>query len=162
SADTWRNQVSNQIPAPGYTAVPDELLSALTTTYLLAPLQNTAGNLVTGQGTLDHYHDATIITRIVAALDGVSYEQDSDGGFIQQGNQAAANSSWTGLTSAARTLGTYTGSAARQVTVHGGGDLQGVDTQGIGLALIKLLNDPTAAPILLNYLNQSYDADLSG
>ena len=32
----------------------------------------------------------------------------------------------------------------------------------MGLALIKLLTDPTAAPILLNYLNQTYDADLNG
>ena len=99
---------------------------------------------------------------VVAAIDGVSYEQDSDGGFIQQGNTVASSNAWTGLTSTVRTSGSFSGSTARQTTVHGGGDLQGVDTQGVGLALIKQLTDPTAAPILSNYLNQTYDADLNG
>ena len=108
------------------------------------------------------YHDPSLIARVVAAIDGASYEQDSDGGFIQQGGDAAANSAWTGLCSSARTVGIYAGSSAREPTVHGGGDLQGVDTFTLGWSLIQLMNDPSAWPILETYLNQSFDANLDG
>ena len=153
TADTWRNQIANQKAGPGYTAFPDELLGVLTTTYTLGSLKDSQGNVIYAA---THYHDSSLITRIVAAINGASYEQDSDGGFIQQGSE------WTGLTSTARTTGSYIGSTARQATYHGGGDLQGVDTYALGWTLITLLNDPTAAPILTSYLGQSYDADLNG
>ena len=151
--DQWRNQIANTKAGPGYTAFPDELLGVLTTTYFLDSLKNSQGNVIYAA---THYHDSSLITRIVAAIDGASYEQDSDGGFIQQGSE------WTGLTSTARTTGSYIGSTARQATYHGGGDLQGVDTYALGWSLIELLNDPTAAPILINYLGKSYNADLNG
>ena len=112
TADTWRQQIAYQNAGPGYTAFPDELLTALTSTYLLQPFTDANGNPVTGDGTLDHYHDPSIIARVVAAIDGAGYEQDSDGGFIQQGNSAAANSAWTGLTSSAPAVGIYAGSSA--------------------------------------------------
>ena len=159
TADQWRQQIANTEAGGGYTAFPDELLSMLMSTYLLQPFVDSNGNTVSG---LDDYHDPSLITKIVSAIDGASYEQDLDGGFIQQGADAAANSAWTGLTSAARTTGSFAGSAARQNTTHGGGDLQGFDTYGLGWSLLSLLNDPTAAPILTTYLNQSYNADLNG
>ena len=37
TADTWRNQIADTEAGPGYTAFPDELVSELTATYLLAP-----------------------------------------------------------------------------------------------------------------------------
>jgi regulation of enolase protein 1 (concanavalin A-like superfamily) len=159
TSDQWRNQIADTQAGPGYTAFPDELISALTTAYTTAPYVNSSGQTVAG---LDDYHDSTLITRIVAAMDGSSYEQDSDGGFIQQGSSAAANSAWTGLTSTARTSGSYSSSTAREPTVHGGGDLQGIDTYTLGWSIITLLNDATAAPILKIYLAGSYDANLNG
>ncbi|HEX3359168.1 MAG TPA: hypothetical protein VHS31_19470 [Tepidisphaeraceae bacterium] len=159
TADQWRQQIGHTQGGPGYTAFPDELISALTETYITPPIQDANGNTVSG---LDHYHDATIMARIVAAMDGTSYEQDSDGGLIQQGSSAAANSAWTGLTSGARTSGTYAGLTSREPTVHGGGDLQGVDTYTLGWSMIQLLNDSTAAPIFKTYLSKSYNADLNG
>jgi len=159
TADDWRQLVARVQAGPGYTAFPDELLSMLTSTYLLKPFVDSNGNTVAG---LDDYHDPSLIADIVSALDGASYEQDSDGGFIQQGNSAAANSAWTGLTSTPRTTGIYAGTTAREPTVHGGGDLQGYDTYSLGWSLLSLLNDPTAAPILMTYLNQTYDANLTG
>jgi regulation of enolase protein 1 (concanavalin A-like superfamily) len=150
--DQWRNKIANT-KSDGYSAFPGELLSVLTTTYLLDSLKNSQGTVIYSA---PHYHDSTLVTRIVAAIDGVSYQQDSDGGIIQQGSE------WTGLCSTARTTGSYIGSTARQTTYHGGGDLQGASTYALGWTLIQLLNDPTAAPILTSYLGQSYDADFSG
>jgi regulation of enolase protein 1 (concanavalin A-like superfamily) len=152
SNDTWRNRIANQTSGSGYTAFPSELLSVLTATYLLDSLKNSGGTVIYAA---PHYHDSSLITRVVAAIDGASYEQDSDGGFIQQGSE------WTGLCSTARTTGSYIGTTARKSTAHGGGDLQGVGTYALGWSIIQLLNDSTAAPILQSYLAQSYDADFN-
>ncbi len=158
TAAQWDQQIGGTQAGPGYTAFPDELISVLSAAYFTPPFTNASGTVVSG---LDDYHDPTLIAHIVAAIDGASYEQDSDGGFIQQGDSAAANSAWTGLTSTPRTAGAFAGSTARQSTVHGGGDLQGVDTYTLGWTIIQLLDDPTAAPTLESYLTQSYDANLT-
>ncbi|MBC7782921.1 MAG: hypothetical protein H7144_03700, partial [Burkholderiales bacterium] len=151
--DDWRNRIATQKAGPGYTAFPDELLGVLTATYLLQPFTNASGNVVAG---LDHYHDASLITRIVSAIDGASWSQGSNGGFPTQGGD------WIGLISSPRVTGDYVGEPGRLPTVHGGGSLQGVDTYALGWTLIQLLNDPTAAPILQSFLAQSYDANLNG
>ena len=105
---------------------------------------------------LDHYHDATIIPRIVECLDGTSYLQSSDGHY-----QAQPSSSWNGLTSTPRAAGhDYAG-----LTTRGPGwsiSLEGADTDCLGRTILALLNDATAAPIFESYLSQSYDADLNG
>ncbi|HYO10252.1 MAG TPA: hypothetical protein VER17_14890 [Tepidisphaeraceae bacterium] len=151
--DDWRNRIATQKAGPGYTAFPDELLGVLTASYLLQPFTDASGNVVPG---LDRYHDPSLITRIVSAIDGASWSQGSNGGFPTQGGD------WIGLISSPRVSGDYAGQPGRLPTVHGGGSLQGVDTYALGWTLIQLLNDPTAAPILQSYLGQSYDANLNG
>ncbi len=151
--DQWRNKISDTEAGPGYTAFPDELLSNLYIGYVTPPFVNASGQTVTG---LDDYHDATLIQKIVNAIDSVTYMQCSDGGLPQQGQD------WPGLTSTARATGQYAGLTGRQPTQHGGGDLQGCDTYTLGYVIIGLLDDPTAAPIFESYLTQNYDADLDG
>ena len=73
--DQWRNKIANTKAGPGYTAFPDELLGVLTTAYLLPPFTDENNAVVAG---LDRYHDATLLAKIVAAIDGASHEQDSD------------------------------------------------------------------------------------
>ncbi len=151
--DQWRNQTSNNDPGPGYTAFPDELLSNLYIGYITPPFVNASGQTVTG---LDDYHDPALIQKIVNAMDSVSYSQCSDGGMPQQGQD------WPGLTSTPLVTGTYAGLTGRQPSLHGGGDLQGVNTYTLGWVIIGLLNDPKAAPIFESYLTKTYDADLDG
>jgi autotransporter-associated beta strand protein len=151
--DQWRDQCGSGGHGPGYSTAPDEMLSVLTATYFLPPFTDVNGNTVTG---LDHYHDSTIISRIVSCLDGTSYLQSSDGHY--QGQPYAV---WNGVTSTPRTVGhAYAGSTSRgpgwSVT------LEGTDTETLGRVILQLLNDPTAAPIFKGYLAQSYDADLDG
>jgi autotransporter-associated beta strand protein len=151
--DQWRDQCGSGGHGPGYTTAPDEMLSVLTATYFLPPFTDANGNTVAG---LDHYHDATIISRIVSCLDGTSYLQSSDGHY-----QAQPYAVWNGVTSTPRAAGhAYAGSTSR-----GPGwslSLEGADTETIGRVVLQLLNDPTAAPIFESYLTQSYDADLDG
>jgi fibronectin type 3 domain-containing protein len=151
--DQWRDACGNGGHGPGYSTIPDEMLSVLTATYLLAPFTDANGNVVTG---LDHYHDSTIIQRIVECLDGTSYLQSSDGHY-----QAQPSSSWNGLTSTPRAAGhDYAG-----LTTRGPGwsiSLEGADTDCLGRTILALLTDSTAAPIFESYLSQSYDADLNG
>jgi regulation of enolase protein 1 (concanavalin A-like superfamily) len=152
--DAWRNKIANQLAGPGYTAFPDELLGVLCTSFILPPFTNTSGSVVAG---LDHYHDTNLIARIIYALDGATYMQSSEGGMPQQGGD------WCGITSTPRTNSDYAlGSTNRQLIVHGGGDLQGVDTYALGWTIINILNDPVGAPVFSNYLAQSYNADLNG
>ena len=150
--DQWRDAVAGG-GGPGYSTVPDEMLSVLTATYLLPPFTDANGNVVTG---LDHYHDSTIIQRIVECLDGTSYLQGSEGNY-----QGQPYSCWEGLTSTPRAAGhTYAG-----LTTRGQGwglTLEGADTDCLGRTILALLNDPTAAPVFESYLSQSYDADLNG
>jgi hypothetical protein len=154
SYDDWRNKIANTTAGPDYTAFPDELLGVLCISFILPPFTNASGSVVAG---LDHYHDTNLITRIVYALDGATYMQSSEGGMPQQGGD------WCGLTSTPRTNSQYTlGSTNRQLIVHGGGDLQGVDTYALGWTIINILNEPVGAPVFSNYLAQSYNADLSG
>jgi hypothetical protein len=143
----WRAQVTNNKPQPGYTTFPSELLSVLYSTYLLQPFRGAGGNVVSG---LDHYHDSTVLQRIVSLLDGVSYMQGADGEF------PCENNPWMGLISnlpsapTARTNPTSTS------------NLQGVDTQTLGWAIIQLLNDSAGGSAAFQtYLSGSYNADLT-
>jgi hypothetical protein len=152
--DQWRDQCAGGKYGPGYSSVPDEMLSVLASTYFLPRFTDQNGNAVTG---LDHYHDATIIPRIVHCLDGCTYTQASDGHFI-----AEPNACWNGVTSTPRATGhTYAGSTSR-----GPGwsisYLEGADDETLGRVIIQLLNDPTAAPIFESYLTQTGDYDLTG
>jgi fibronectin type 3 domain-containing protein len=150
--DQWRDACGTHGHGPGYSSLPDEMLSVLTATYLLAPFTDANGNVVTG---LDHYHDSTIIQRIVECLDGSSYLESSDGHCDGPGYD------WNGLCSTPRGAGEdYAG-----LTTRGPGwsiSLEGADTDCLGRTILALLNDATAAPIFKSYLSQSYDADLNG
>jgi PKD domain len=145
TAAQWDSQIAAQKPQPGYTALPDELLSVLYTTYLLPSLPD-----VTISGEPNQY-DSTVLQRIVSLLDGATYMQGSDGGFPTQ------SSPWVGLVS---NLASNSAPTAR--TAAGtGGYLEGIDTQSLGWAIISLLNDPTAKANFQTYLGQSYNADLT-
>jgi fibronectin type 3 domain-containing protein len=150
--DQWRDACGTHGHGPGYSSLPDEMLSVLTATYLLAPFTDANGNVVTG---LDHYHDSTIIQRLVECLDGSSYLESSDGHCDGPGYD------WNGLCSTPRGAGEdYAG-----LTTRGPGwsiSLEGADTDCLGRTILALLNDSTAAPIFESYLSQSYDADLNG
>ena len=162
TADQWRDQSGGHGRGPGYSTMPDELLSVLTSTYLLPPFKDANGKTVAG---LDHYHDAALIPRIVLALDASTYLQSSDGGFNDNGWDKAHNVSasgvWQGLTSSPRMTGhPYAGS-----TTRGPGwslSLEGPDTATLGWVTLRLLDDPTAAPVFKRLLGQSFDADLNG
>ena len=162
TADEWRDQAGGHGRGPGYSTMPDELISALTATYLLPPLRDESGRPVVG---LDHFHDPTIIPRIVSALDASTALQSSDGGFNDNGWDKARNQSaagvWQGLTSTPRAAGhPYAGLLTR-----GSGwslSLEGPDTATLGWAITRLLDDPTAAPLFRAALAQSFDADLNG
>jgi hypothetical protein len=143
TAAQWDSQIAVQKPAPGYTAFPDELLSALTTTYLLPPL---SGVTISGEPA---QYDSTILSRIVSSLDGASYMQGSDGGFPNNGQ------SWVGLVS------NLPSAPTARTAVGSGGYLEGANTQTLGWTIIKLLNNPTAAGAFQTYLGQSYNADLT-
>jgi hypothetical protein len=160
--DDWRNDTARQMGGIGYTGFPEEVISAFTAVYLLAPFLDAGGNPVEG---LDHYHDSTLLQRIVSAFDGCTYQQGSNGGFPHQGD------AWIGLTSTPRGAGNqWPGTTTRQETRWGGGALQGANDQALGWAIIQLLNDPAmptsggadAPANFIDYLKQSYDADLDG
>jgi hypothetical protein len=140
----WDAQIGDSKAGAGYTAFPDELMSVLTSTYLLPVLTDPSSGSVLYAA--PNYHNPQLIARIVAAMDGSSYLQDSDGGFTAQGG------GWTGLTT----------TSARQGTTWGGGPLEGVDAQTLGWSIIQLLNDATAGPLFQTYLGETYDANLTG
>lgn len=149
--DQWRDQCCHT-HGPGYSCNPDELMSVLVSTYFLPPFKDANNNIVTG---LDHYQDPTIITRIVAALDGCTYMYGVDGSFQEHGG------AWCGLTSTPRATGhVWAGTTARNGPWSI--SLEGCDTATIGYTIIRLLNDATAAPLFKNYLDQTYDANLNG
>ena len=145
SAATWRSQIATQKPQPGYTSFPDELLSVLYSTYLLQPFLDANGNVVSG---LDHYHDSSILQRIIYLLDGVSYMQGADGRFPGEGN------AWCGL------ISNLPSAPTARTTPSSGTNLLGIDTQTLGWSIIELLNDPVGGPAFQTYLSQSYNADL--
>jgi hypothetical protein len=158
--DQWRDQIATQKAGIGYSGFPEELLSMLTSSYLLQPFTDSNGSVVTG---LDRNHNATALQQIVSAMDGCSYAQGIDGGFPAQGDP------WIGVTTSARGSGEpWPGSTARQGTYWGGGPLEGPNTQTLGWALIQLLDDPAmpasggaSTPAnFVDYLNQSYNPDL--
>ena len=159
--DQWRDQVGGGSSGPGYTTLPDELISVLTATYFLPPFTNASGQVVAG---LDDYHDTNLIMRIVLALDSCTYMQTSDGDFQNQANTdkngVSAVGVWQGITSTPRAAGhAYAGSTGRGTGWSLG--LTGADVGTLGWSLIQLLNDPAAA-VFTNYLNQNIDADLHG
>ena len=150
--EQWRNDAYNSAGGPGYSKFPDELVSALVSTYFLPPFKGAAGSTVAG---LDHFHDAGIIGRIVSALDGCTYLQVGDGGFGQNYNE------WQGLTSKPReSASLWHGTTAR--ASGWSNSLEGVDSETLGYAIIRLLNDPTAVPLFQSYLSGGYDADFTG
>lgn len=162
SPDQWRDQAGGVSKGPGYAAFPDELVSSLTSLYLLPPFQDANGGTIAG---LDHYHDASLMQRIVYALDGSSYLQAVDGrlstGAGTDSNGMFFGGAWNGLTSTPRAAGhAYAGLTSRGLPWSL--SLEGVDTQTLGWAIISLMNDPAGAPAFQNYLTQSYDADLNG
>ncbi len=141
AASVWDSQIGTNKQGPGYTGLPDELLSLLTTSYLLQPLS------------YDHtdpsyYHSATTLQDIIYALDGCTYEQGSDGGF------PANASGWVGLTAA----------GGQRTPVGSGGYLEGIDCQVLGYTIMSLLDDPSmpTGTNFLSYLGQSFDANLDG
>jgi hypothetical protein len=141
AASAWDAQIGNAKQGPGYTGLPDELLGVLSTSYLLQP---------PSYDTTDpsYYHSATVLQRIVEAIDGSTYAQGSDGGFPANG------SGWVGLTAA----------DGARMPVGTDGFLEGIDVQSLGYTIVSLLNDP-ALPSGTNfatYLGQSYDANLDG
>jgi autotransporter-associated beta strand protein len=162
SPDTWRNYIASQAWGPGYTACPDELLSVLISTFTLPPFTNASGNVVSG---LDHYHDTNLLTRIFYALDGCTYMQDSDGGYVAQGGGISANQYgyWTGICSSPRTNASnpWVGTTNREPTTWGGGALEGVDSFTVGWTVVQMLNDPVAYPVFTNWLAQSYKPDFT-
>jgi hypothetical protein len=154
SITDWRNYVGTHWQGPGYAMFPDELVSVLITGYLLPPMVDKDGLNVDG---LDHFHDATLIDRIVSAFDGASYLQVGDGGF---GQNTGGFNEWQGLCSTPREGGNWPGTTKR-----GPGwtlTLEGPDSEVLGSTILRLLNDPTGAPLFKKYLDQSYDADLTG
>ena len=154
--DQWRDQIGGGEHGPGYSTVPDEMLSVLWATYALPPFKDANGNTVAG---LDHYHDSSILTRIVSCLDGTTYLQSSDGSLNRNGDNASGT--WQGLTSTPRAAGhPYAGSTSRGT--GWGLTLEGVDTYTLGETILNLLNDPTSGPAFQTFLSQSYDADLNG
>jgi len=160
--DDWRDQAGGHEHGAGYATMPDELLSVLTSTYLLPPIPD-AGNAPIAN--LDHYHDPGILGRIILALDACTYIQSSDGSFNDHGqdgvHKVTAEDHWQGLTSTPRAQGRpYAGTCKR-----GSGwslTLEGANTATLGWTILRLLNDPTAAPILEKALGQSFDANLDG
>ena len=138
TAAQWDAQIASQLEGPGYTALPDELLSVLTTTYLTP---RPAG--VTG--TNDQY-SSTLLKDIVEALDGSTYKQGSDGGFPCEGGASGRphRRRWT------------------RTPVGTSGYLQGIDCQVFGDVILALLDDPTGGPAFQAYLGQTYDANLDG
>ena len=161
SPDTWRNYLASQTWGPGYTVCPDELLSVLISTFTLPPFTNASGNVVAG---LDQYHNTNLLTRIFYALDGCTYLQDSDGGYVAQGGgiSTAQYGYWSAICSSARTDGPWVGLTNREPTTWGGGALEGVDSFTVGWTVVQMLNDPVAYPLLTNWLAQSYNADFTG
>jgi len=163
SPDIWRNYIASQTWGPGYTACPDELLSVLISTFTLPPFTNASGSVVSG---LDQYHNTNLLTRIFYALDGCTYLQDSDGGYVAQGGGISTSQLgyWTGLCSSIRTntSNPWYGTTNREPTTHGGGDLEGVDSFTVGWTVVQMLNDPVAYPLLTNWLAGSYNADFTG
>jgi hypothetical protein len=150
--DKWRDQICGSAQGPGYSCNPDELMSVLISTYQLPQFTDQNGNVVTG---LDHYHDSTIITRLVNALDGCTYMYGIDGSFQEHG------SVWCGITSTPRAAGhIWAGTTARNGAWSI--SLEGCDTCTIGSTIIKLLNDSTASPIFENYLSQKGSFNLDG
>ena len=143
--------------------MPDELLSVLTATYLLPPFQDAQGKPRSPAWITSMTQ--RIIPRIVSALDASTWLQGPDGGFVDNGwdkpHNRDASGVWQGLTSTPRAPGhPYAGT-----TTRGSGwtlSLQGPDTATLGWTIIRLLNEPTAAPIFKAALGRSFDADLNG
>jgi hypothetical protein len=162
TADEWRDQAGGHGHGGGYATVPDELLSVLTSTYLLPPLLDAHNAQVAG---LDHYHEPDILRRVILALDACTYVQSSDGSFNDHGwdgvHNVLAEGHWQGLCSTPRAEGRpYAGTRKR-----GSGwslTLEGANTSTLGWTMLQLLNDPTAAPIFKKALGQSFDANLDG
>ena len=166
--DQWRDQCGSGEHGPGYTTQCEELLSVLSTAYLLPPFTDVNDTAVAG---LDRYHQPELLDRIVRLLDGETYKQAIDGNFNREAgndsNGIPAANAWKGLTSTPRATGhAYQGSTARNGawTIS----LEGVDTQSFGFAILHLLDDP-AMPAgngtdgnFLDHLAHSYDADLDG
>ena len=138
TAAQWDAQIASQLEGPGYTALPDELLSVLSVAYLTPrPTGVTGAN--------DQY-SPTLLKDIVEALDGSTYEQGSDGGFPCEGG------AWVGLTAA----------GGQRTPVGTSGYLQGIDCQVFGDVILALLDDPTGGPAFTAYLGETYDANLDG
>lgn len=151
----WRNHEGTLSMGPGYSMFPDELVSVLTTAFLMPPFTNASGSVVPG---LDTYHDTNLVYRVVLALDGASYLQCVDGGFGQNGSGIWE---WKGLCSTPRiATSAWPGTTARNGSW--GLSLEGVDSQGLGFAIINIMNDPVGGPVFTNYLAQSIDGDLNG
>ena len=157
--DHWRDQIAGTKAGPGYSDVPDNLLSMLYSTYLLPPLKTASGEIVRG---LDHYHDPALLRRIIAALDGSTYLEGLKGGFSGYDIWPTTESTWPGLTSTPRADGTqWSGTTGR---IDAGSGLEGIDTATLGLAIIALLDDPhaPAGTTFRTYLGQGFDANLDG
>ena len=162
SPDIWRTYIATLTMGPGYTACPDEMLSLLISAFTLPPFTNASGSVVAG---LDHYHDTNLLTRIFYALDGCTYLQDSDGGYVAQGGGISANQYgyWTGICSSPRTNASnpWVGTTNREPTTWGGGALEGVDSFTVGWTVVQMLNDPVGYPVFTNWLAQSYKPDFT-
>jgi hypothetical protein len=141
AASVWDAQIGTAKQGPGYTGLPDELLSVLSTSYLLPALSGDTTDP-------NYYHNSTVLKHIVYALDGSTYEQGSDGGFPANG------SGWVGLTAA----------GGQRTPAGSGGYLEGIDCQVLGDMLLSLLGDPAlpGGTNIETYLGQSYDANLDG
>ena len=141
AASVWDSQIGLAKQGPGYAGLPDELLSVLSTSYLLQPLSGDTTDP-------SYYHSSSVLQKIVYALDGSTYEQGSDGGFPANG------SGWVGLTAA----------GGQRTPAGSGGFLEGIDTQVLGDTLLALFNDPAlpSGTNLKTYLGQSFDANLNG
>jgi hypothetical protein len=141
AASVWDAEIGDAKQGPGYTGLPDELLSLLSISYLLPKLSGDTTDP-------NYYHNSTVLQHVIYALDGSTYEQGSDGGFPANG------SGWVGLTAA----------GGQRIPAGSGGYLEGIDCQVLGDTLLSLLNDP-ALPGGMNiktYLGESYDANLDG
>jgi hypothetical protein len=141
AASAWDEQIGDAKQGPGYTGLPDELLSVLSTSYLLQPLSGDTTDP-------NYYHSSSVLQRMIYALDGSTYMQGSDGGFPANG------SGWVGLTAA----------GGQRTPAGSGGYLEGIDCQVLGDTLLALLDDPAlpGGTNIKTYLGESFDANLDG
>ena len=148
-ADTWRNLFGET--GSGQSGSVDVDLGV----YLLPPLMQN-GAVMKG---FDDYHDPALLQKIVGLLDGMTRMQGS-GGSWSNGCHNDFNSSWAGITTTPRQTGTWTGSSARQDA--GCISFDGPNVATLNTAILRLLNDSTAAPLFQQYLSASFDANLNG